>query len=66
MKRSDVKEITDAVAAHFLTFGGGRDTAPGNPLSAAFQHKPAMFALGVRVKAVVEFVLREAERKRKA
>lgn len=52
--------ITASVANTFPVFGGGRDGGGFNPLEEILKDKPPMFALGVDVRAVVEFVLREA------
>ena len=51
-----VDEITAATARMFKTFGGGR-TSEYNPLATALADKQPMFAMGVDVKRVVEFIL---------
>jgi hypothetical protein len=49
-------QIVLAVSMHFNTFGGSRDSSEYNPLVKAFRNKQPMFALGVDVREVVQFV----------
>jgi hypothetical protein len=57
-----VDRIVQQVANCFNVFGGGRGDDGANPLAAMLKDKPPMFALGVDVRAVVEFVLKGAKR----
>ncbi len=50
-------DIAALVAANFPGFGGGRESTWGNPITAALKDKPACFAAGVDVQAVVDFIL---------
>lgn len=52
-----VRAITEMIADRFGTFGGGRPPTPGNPVSAALKDRPLVFAAGVDVADVVQFVL---------
>ena len=45
------------VAANFRSFGGGHVTR-GNPISHALQDQSPVFAAGVDIREVVEFVLK--------
>lgn len=54
--RMTTEQIVADVARKFPTFGGER-RAGLNPLAAAFEGAPAVFAAGVDVKQVVEHVL---------
>jgi hypothetical protein len=55
-----IDSIVAQVAQSFSTFGGGKESTWGNPLSAILKDKPAQFAAGVDVKEVVTMVLRLA------
>lgn len=56
-----IDQVVAAVTQKFNCFGGGNNRhAQWNPISAAFKDKPAMFAAGVDVREVVEFVLQQA------
>ncbi len=57
MEKKSIKKIVEAVGDNFRTFGNGKESSWGNPLAAAFEDKPLMFAAGVNVREVVEFVL---------
>lgn len=59
---SKTEEIVKKVALVFPSFGGGRK-CHNNPIAAATLKKPPMFALGVDIQAVVEFVLSESGHK---
>ena len=63
MTRNDgktVEEIVKKVKKQFRTFGGGeKDNPMGNPIVAAMEDKPLMFAMGVNVEEVVNFVILE-------
>jgi len=48
--------IVRYVAANTRTFGGGKKSSWGNPMAAALEDKPPMFAAGVDVREVVELV----------
>jgi hypothetical protein len=48
--------ITTGAAKNFRSFGGGSVTA-GNPISEAMKDRPAVFAAGVDIREVVEFVV---------
>lgn len=50
-------EIVDAISENFNSFGGKSNLVAGNPLSHILKDKPAVFAAGVDIKAVVNFVL---------
>lgn len=52
-------DIVKAVAESFPSFGGGK-TSFYNPIANATADKPPMFAAGVDIKAVVNFVLERA------
>lgn len=49
-------EIVKAVAESFPTFGGGRGSE-WNPVAEALKDNQPTFAMGVDVRAVVQFVL---------
>ena len=51
-------EITTKVANQFPSFGGGRGSE-WNPIAEMLKNKPAQFAAGVDVRAVVEAVIKE-------
>lgn len=51
-------DLIALVAANFRSFGGGKLTRD-NPLSHALQDGPPVFAAGVDVREVVEFVLKQ-------
>lgn len=53
-------EIVNAVAESFTCFGKGSQLAQGNPIAHVLKDKPPVFAAGVEVKAVVQFVLERA------
>lgn len=53
-------EIVKAVAASFPSFGGGKGSNGWNPIADALKDKPAQFAAGADIKAVVNFVLERA------
>jgi hypothetical protein len=55
--QTEVEQITALVANAFPCFGGGLPNKNGNPIAEALKEKPAQFAMGVKVKSVVEFVL---------
>lgn len=57
---SKIDKIVSEVADSFRCFGGGKANE-FNPISIALAEKPPMFAAGVDVRSVVEFVLREAK-----
>jgi hypothetical protein len=48
--------IVRYVAANTRTFGGGKKSSWGNPITAALEDKPAVFAAGVEVREVVDLV----------
>jgi hypothetical protein len=48
-------EIIKAITQKFRTFGGGRSSTT-NPVAAALKDEPAMFAAGVSVEEIVDFV----------
>lgn len=50
------EDIATLIAAEFRSFGGGRRAA-NNPIAAALEDRPAAFALGVEVQAVVDRVI---------
>jgi hypothetical protein len=50
-------EIVAAVKEKFPCFGGGDERVRDNPIAAALKDRPLMFAMGVDVKSVVEFVI---------
>ncbi len=58
MKRS-ADDITRSIGLFFATFGGNKPATLGNPISEALKDRPLMFAAGVDVKSVVEFVIDE-------
>lgn len=60
-KDQTVDYIVAAVAANFPSFGGGQESAWGNPLSHILRDKPAQFAAGVDIKEVVKFIIKELE-----
>lgn len=56
-----LEDIVAEVGKNFRTFGGG-SVSNDNPISAAMKDRPAVFAAGVDVMDVVEFVsIRVAE-----
>lgn len=66
MRQKDEDRIVAAVSNCFATFGGGRGNG-FNPLAEALKDKPPMFAAGVDVRNVVNFValaLKPTKRKR--
>lgn len=63
-KRSQIDDIVNGIANCFPVFGGGRCSA-FNPIAAMMKDKPLMFAMGVDVRAVVEFVLETGRKKSK-
>lgn len=52
-----VDEIVAALSESFPAFGGKSKLVAGNPLSYFLKDKPPVFAAGVDIKAVVNFVL---------
>lgn len=52
-----IEQITELVSNRFNTFGGGKKSSWGNPIAAALEDKPLVFAAGVSVRDVVEFVV---------
>lgn len=58
-----IADIVQRVGVQFRTFGGGR-TSEFNPIAAALKDKPPMFAAGVDVRDVVEFVVGAYDRLR--
>lgn len=59
-KKERISRITALVQQEFTTFGGLRASHNSNPIAAAMHGKPAVFALGVDVEAVVALVLSNA------
>jgi hypothetical protein len=53
--------IVNEVGERFATFGGGRGSE-FNPLAEMMKGRPLVFALGVDVRDVVEFVLERGRR----
>ncbi len=62
-KRED--EIVIAIQQYFPTFGGIRKGDHVNPLTHWLEDKPASFAMGVEVRAVVRFIAAELKPRRK-
>lgn len=58
MTKAQEDRIVAEIGNCFQTFGGGRTItdAIGNPLSEALRSRPPMFALGVDVRSVVQFI----------
>ncbi len=57
----DVADIVAQIGDHFRCFGGGSERGSSfNPIVSAMRDTPAIFALGVDVRGVVEFVLDRA------
>lgn len=54
------KDIVTFVSMNFRSFGGGQ-ISQGNPVSAALSNNPPMFAAGVDIGEVVDFVLNLAK-----
>ena len=50
-----IEDVVKQVGNSFPTFGGGRGSE-WNPVAEALKNKPTVFAAGVDVKSVVEFV----------
>ena len=50
-------ELVKKISRNFSTFGGG-GKSKFNPLVNALSDRPPMFAAGVDVKSVVEFILK--------
>lgn len=61
MQPGDVGKITGLVARQFSCFGGGTRSVWGNPIADALKDKAPSFAMGVDVRAVVEFVIQQYE-----
>ena len=53
----NTEDIAAIIAHEFRSFGGGRP-ADGNPIAAAAQEGPAIFALGVNIEDVVSRVIK--------
>jgi hypothetical protein len=60
MTEEQIKRIVSKVAASFPSFGGGH-TSEWNPIAAALQNRPPMFAAGADIEAVVRFVCEQIE-----
>jgi hypothetical protein len=56
---NDIDNITQKVAQKFNCFGEGTPVKFGNPLSILWRYEPPVFAAGVKVGEVVEFVIQE-------
>jgi hypothetical protein len=60
LTQSTLDNITKSVGVHFRTFGGGQDDRwDPNPIALAMKDKPLVFAAGVDVRKVVEFIAQE-------
>lgn len=60
MKKITIKkkqEIICRVAAQFPSFGGRQTSNYYNPLSIILSDKPPMFAAGVDIESVVQFII---------
>lgn len=55
-QKKRIDAIVRDVSRRFSTFGGGQ-TSEFNPLTAALKDREPMFAAGVDVRKVVEFVI---------
>lgn len=61
MKKKQIDAIVEQVANKFRCFGGGRGNA-SNPMTHWTKDEPPMFALGVDVRMVVDYVVKEVEK----
>jgi len=59
MKKKEIDAIVEAIAKRFRCFGGGIVNQPRNPVSHWMKNEPYQFALGVDVREVVEFAVRQ-------
>lgn len=58
MSPREVDNLVEVLRRRFPSFGGGDDRrAAFNPIAMALKDKPAMFAAGVDIRDVVNFVL---------
>ena len=60
MKKFNIPQIVKDVARAFPSFGGGK-TSEFNPITAALKDREPMFAAGVSIEAVVNFILEKAK-----
>lgn len=56
MNQDDEDRIVAEIGNCFATFGGGRGSGFFNPIAEWTKDKPPMFAMGVDVRSVVQFV----------
>jgi hypothetical protein len=60
LTEANIAKVVKAVGVHFRTFGGGQDAGwDMNPIAMALKDKPLVFAAGVDVRQVVEFIAAE-------
>lgn len=65
MKRSDKVKLVGMIRDKFPSFGGGKYN-PNNIISVAAKDDPAMFAAGVDILEVVNFILAQNKKLEKA
>jgi len=58
MNSYDRRELVKKVSSTFSCFGGGKENVNNyNPISIALVDKPPMFAAGVDIREVVDFIV---------
>lgn len=55
--RPSVTSIVDEIQKRFRTFGGGKQSSWGNPITAALEDAEPVFAAGVDIRDVVNTVI---------
>lgn len=66
MTDKQLSKIVRTIGRRFRCFGKGTPPVEGEHLFVALNDKPTVFAAGVDVRSVVEFVLSEAKKARAA